>query len=33
MPAHLDGQMPPDPVQNVKRVMLDQRPGRLAPQN
>ena len=33
MPAHFDGQVPPDPVQNVKMVMLDQRPGRLAPQD
>jgi len=33
MPTHFDGQVPPDPVQNVKMVMLDQRPGRLAPQD
>ena len=33
MPAHFDRQVPPDPVQNVKMVMLDQWPGRLAPQD
>jgi hypothetical protein len=33
MPAHFDGQVPPDPIQNVKMVMLGQWPGRLASQD